>query len=224
MMRKSATADSSPLFHSRAGGDSARGLKEFRGDEDGAADTKKEKKRKQRDQNRPKVSVRRTGLTRLHLILFDDEEDDGGEWTPITKEKQVQLFEPKQEVTHEAMIGKLTEVMASRGRLGTNRKQHVRLLQELYKIAEEKKLGVGISVKILFNIISSLFELNTKISDFMEFANFNKTLLAVTELLDILIEHPEVKLSVKYTEEEENLKDDSMPYKIQGSLLMTTEG
>ncbi|KAK6022122.1 eukaryotic translation initiation factor 3 subunit 8, partial [Ostertagia ostertagi] len=133
--------------------------KEFRGEEDGAADTKKEKKRKQRDQNKPKAAV----------DFVDDEEDDGGEWTPITKEKQVQLFEPKQE----AMISKLTEVMASRGRLGTNRKQHVRLLQELYKIAEEKKLGVGISVKILFNIISSLFELNTKISDFMEFANFN---------------------------------------------------
>nr|CDJ90991.1 Eukaryotic translation initiation factor 3 subunit 8 and Proteasome component region PCI domain containing protein [Haemonchus contortus] len=178
--------------------------KEFRGEEDGAADTKKEKKRKQRDQNKPK-------------------DDDGGEWTPITKEKQVQLFEPKQEVTHEAMISKLTEVMASRGRLGTNRKQHVRLLQELYKIAEEKKLGVGISVKILFNIISSLFELNTKISDFMEFSNFNKTLLAVTELLDILIAHPEVKLSVKFTEEEENLKDDTIPFKIQGSLLMTVQ-
>ncbi|PIO57053.1 eukaryotic translation initiation factor 3 subunit 8, partial [Teladorsagia circumcincta] len=171
--------------------------KEFRGEEDGAADTKKEKKRKQRDQtSKPKAAV----------DFVDDEEDDGGEWTPITKEKQVQLFEPKQEVTHDAMIAKLTEVMASRGRLGTNRKQHVRLLQELYKIAEEKKLGVGISVKILFNIISSLFELNTKISDFMEFANFNKTLVAVTELLDILILHPEVKLSVKFTEEEENLK------------------
>ncbi|KIH45616.1 eukaryotic translation initiation factor 3 subunit 8, partial [Ancylostoma duodenale] len=58
------------------------------------------------------------------LDLVDDEDDEGGEWTPITKEKQVQLFEPKQEVTHEAMINKLTEVMASRGRLGTNRKQH----------------------------------------------------------------------------------------------------
>ncbi|KAJ1370396.1 hypothetical protein KIN20_032110 [Parelaphostrongylus tenuis] len=64
--------------------------------------------------------------------------------------------------------------MASRGRLGTNRKQHVRLLQELYKIAEEKKLGVGISVKILFNIISSLFEINTKISDFMEFSKLQQ--------------------------------------------------
>lgn len=187
--------------------------KEFRGDDDAGADTKKEKKRKQRDQNKPKAA----------LDLVDDEDDDGGEWTPITKEKQVQLFEPKQEVTHEAMISKLTEVMASRGRLGTNRKQHVRLLQELYKIAEEKNLGVGISVKILFNIISSLFEINTKISDFMEFANFNKTLVAVTELLDILIAHPEVKLSVKFVEEEENLKDDTQPYKIQGSLLMTVQ-
>ncbi|KJH45330.1 PCI domain protein [Dictyocaulus viviparus] len=157
--------------------------KEFRKDDDGTVDTKKEKKRKQRDQNKPKVA----------LDLIDDEDDDGGEWTPITKEKQVQLFEPKQEVTHEAMINKLTEVMASRGRLGTNRKQHVRLLQELYKIAEERK-----------------------------YACF-RTLIAVTELLDILIAHPEVKLSVKFFEEEENLKDDTIPYKIQGSLLMTVQ-
>ncbi|KAJ1370395.1 hypothetical protein KIN20_032109 [Parelaphostrongylus tenuis] len=50
--------------------------KEFRGNDEGAADTKKEKKRKQRDQNKPKVA----------LDLIDDEDDDGGEWTPITKE------------------------------------------------------------------------------------------------------------------------------------------
>lgn len=36
--------------------------------------------------------------------MVDDEDDDGGEWTPITKEKQVQLFEPKQEVTHEVSV------------------------------------------------------------------------------------------------------------------------
>ncbi|KHJ78883.1 PCI domain protein [Oesophagostomum dentatum] len=162
-------------------------------------------------------------LFQAALDLVDDEDDEGGEWTPITKEKQVQLFEPKQEVTHEAMINKLTEVMASRGRLGTNRKQHVRLLQELYKIADEKKLGVGIAVKILFNIISSLFELNTKISDFMEYANFNKTMVAITELLDILMAHPEVELSVKFTEEEENLKDETQPFKIQGSFLMMVQ-
>uniref|UniRef100_A0A1I7WGL2 EIF-3c_N domain-containing protein n=1 Tax=Heterorhabditis bacteriophora TaxID=37862 RepID=A0A1I7WGL2_HETBA len=101
--------------------------KEFRGDDTGGADDKKAGRRKQRDQqNRQKA-----------LDFIDDEDDGEGEWTPITKEKQVQLFEPKQDVTHEAMISKLTEVMASRGRLGTNRKHHVRLLQELYKIAEE---------------------------------------------------------------------------------------
>lgn len=37
----------------------------------------------------------------------------------------------------QVMIAKIEEVMASRGRLGTNRKQHVRILQDLYKIAED---------------------------------------------------------------------------------------
>lgn len=72
----------------------------------------------------------------------------------------------------------------------------------------------------MFNTISSLFELNTKISDFMEYENFTKyviigvfpviscfrTLAAVHSLLDMLIANSNVLLSIRFTDEDENLK------------------
>lgn len=87
------------------------------------------------------------------------------------------------------MIKKLNEIMATRGRLGTNRKQYVKTLEELLKISNEvhfcrcfifsilnfqKKLGNGIAAKIVFNIIAALYELNTKINDYLDFDVFKK--------------------------------------------------
>lgn len=46
--------------------------------------------------------------------------------------------------------------------------------------------------------------------------------MAVNQLLDMLITYKDnLTMSVKYTEEDENLKDDTIPYKIRGSFLMT---
>lgn len=56
-----------------------------------------------------------------------------------------------------------------RGRKATNRKIHVRYLQELYKITVDNNLGVGILAKILLSVIAALFELNVRISDAMEY-------------------------------------------------------
>ncbi len=97
-------------------------------------------------------------------------------WQPVpTKaDRARQLFDPKAEITHEAVVNKLAEIISTRGRKSTNRKEHVRSLQELLAISEEHKLGAGLSVKILFAIIAGLFELNAKINDFMEFSIWNK--------------------------------------------------
>ena len=45
----------------------------------------------------------------------------------------------------------------------------------------------------------------------------------INELLDLLEANPNVHFSVKFTEEDENLKDESVPYRIQGSLLMSVQ-
>ena len=92
-------------------------------------DTKKtERLQRRKDKDRERKTAK---------FVEDDESDQEEGWTEVGKEKQIQLFDPKQEVTHDAMINKIEEVMGSRGRLGTNRKQHVKQLQELYRISEE---------------------------------------------------------------------------------------
>jgi hypothetical protein len=98
-------------------------------------------------------------------------------WKKITYNKhdvQKPLFENKEEVTGELVVKKLLELNANRGRKATNRKVYVRYLQELYKATDEHGLGVGLLAKILTAIISALFELNTRISDAMEFNSWVK--------------------------------------------------
>ena len=41
----------------------------------------------------------------------------------------------------QVMLKKLTDVMAGRGRKQTNRKAHVRTLEELYRISDEVREG-----------------------------------------------------------------------------------
>ncbi|KAF8366207.1 eif-3.C [Pristionchus pacificus] len=181
--------------------------KEFRGDADDRDE--KKKKRQQRQGKQKKV--------------VEEEDDDDTEWTPVASksEKPVALFEPKQEITHEVMLKKLDEVMQSRGKKSTNRKDHVRTLQELYKISDEKNLGLGMLAKILVNIIGSLFELNSKISDFMDFNTWAKTLSTINSLLDLLMDtSAEVDLSLKFTDDDENVENAEEPYRVNGSILL----
>ncbi|CAD6190946.1 unnamed protein product [Caenorhabditis auriculariae] len=180
-------------------------------------------KKEFRDDKGVKKDNKRVRVQKKETKNVDRESDDDEEWTPVSREKTVVLFDPKEEITHEVMIKKINEIMSLRGRLTTDRKQHVKNLQKLYEKSVEKNLGAGILVKITFCIISALFELNSKISDYMEYPNFMKTLGTVNELLDMLIEHPNVKLSVTFSEEDENLKDETEDYRIQGSVLMAVQ-
>ncbi|GMT27988.1 hypothetical protein PFISCL1PPCAC_19285 [Pristionchus fissidentatus] len=180
--------------------------KEFRGD----ADDKDDKKRKRRQHVQKKAAL-------------EDEDDDDAEWTPVTSkaEKPVALFEPKQEITHEVMLKKLDEIMQQRGKKSTNRKEHVRTLQELYKISDEKNLGMGMLAKILVTIIGSLFELSTKVSDFMDFQTWSKTLSTINSLLELLMDSTStVELSLKYSDDNENVENADEPYRVSGSILL----
>lgn len=82
-------------------------------------------------------------------------------------------------MTGELVLKKLVELNANRGRRATNRKVYVRYLQELYKAADEHNLGVGLLAKILSAVIAALFELNTRISDAMEFNSWTKSIIGM---------------------------------------------
>uniref|UniRef100_A0A914ZPL2 Eukaryotic translation initiation factor 3 subunit C n=1 Tax=Parascaris univalens TaxID=6257 RepID=A0A914ZPL2_PARUN len=186
--------------------------KEFK---EGAETEGKEKRQAERAQRQKEREARERQV---------DEADDQ-EWVsvPTKEEKMRQLFDPKTEITHEVVVNKLQEIIATRGRKSTNRKHHVRNLQELFRIADEHKLGAGLLVKILFSIISALFELNARISDCMDYSCWCKTLGAINSLLDLLNDSPDVVLSVGISEDDENLSNPNEPYTVHGSVLMSVQ-
>ncbi|CAD5207154.1 unnamed protein product [Bursaphelenchus okinawaensis] len=172
--------------------------------------TKKEKSDRAQREKREKVKKE----------LTDDEDDEG--WSKVTHKDNASkpLFDTKAEITTELVISKLAEIIAQRGRKNTNRKVFVRHLQELYTIADEHNLGAGVLAKILVSVVSSLFEMNSKITEAMDFSAWTKTLETIDGLLNLLIENENVNISIKTTEEEENLSDSSKPYRFHGSVIM----
>lgn len=152
----------------------------------------------------------------------DDEKENEEAWKKITYKHDAAkpLFDSKDEITGELVIKKLVELNANRGRKSTNRKIYVRYLQELYKATDENTLGIGLLAKILTSVISALFELNTRISDAMEFNSWVKTVETVDGLLNLLAEHQNVIISITTNEDEENLLDSTLPYRIHGSVIL----
>ncbi|KAM3727597.1 Eukaryotic translation initiation factor 3 subunit [Dirofilaria immitis] len=187
--------------------------KEFKegGEAEGKEKRQAERAQKQKEQKEREAKEK----------IEENENDDAWVAVPTKEEKMRQLFDAKTEINHEIVINKLQEVIAARGRKSTNPKHYVRSLQELFRIADEHKLGAGVLVKILFSIISALFELNARISDCMDYSSWNKTLGATNSLIDMLNEYPDIILSVGINEDDENIQDATKPYTVHGSVLMS---
>ncbi|KAK0424319.1 hypothetical protein QR680_008607 [Steinernema hermaphroditum] len=174
-------------------------------------DKDEDKRKKRRDQKEKRKEEK------------GDKDDDDDDWVPVqTKEERSrQLFDPKTEITGEVVIKKLMEIVSNRGRLSTNRKNLVRMLQDLFKIADEHNLGGGILAKILFAIISALFELKVRMSDSMDYESWMKTFGAIQSLFKMLEENKNVVISIKISEDDENLTNPDEPYRVHGSLPLT---
>ncbi len=156
---------------------------------DGGDKKKKEKK--------PKAEKERKKRTRLRDIDEDEEDDDddskGGKDKWITVDHgglaKPKMFDKDAEINHEAVLKKLQEIMAARGKKRTNRKEQIELLTELHDISNEHELGVAMSIKIQFAIISAIFDYNAKISSAMKPEYWEKLLPAIEKLLNDLHEN-----------------------------------
>lgn len=69
---------------------------------------------------------------------------------------------------------------------GTDRREQVEMLHELYTVSEANNLGVGIAVKVKFCIISAIFDYNPKICDAMKAEHWEKLLQCISELLTLI--------------------------------------
>lgn len=137
---------------------------------------RKDKTDKSKTKEKKEKAVQREKLALEKKRLEEADDQNGESWQKITYKHDAAkpLFDNQTEVTGELVVKKLLELNANRGRRATNRKVYVRYLQELYKAADEHDLGVGLLAKILTAVIAALFELNTRISDAMEFTSWMK--------------------------------------------------
>ena len=129
-----------------------------------------------RKEKAPKAKPEREKVKRVREQKEVEEDDDEGEWHKISHKDDPTkpLFDAKVEITAPLVVAKLEEVIAQRGKKGTNRKIFVRHLQELYSIAVDNKLGAGVEAKVRSSLVSSLFEMSGKVNDAMDFEAWNK--------------------------------------------------
>ncbi|GFR65330.1 eukaryotic translation initiation factor 3 subunit C [Elysia marginata] len=160
----------------------------------------------------------------------EEEDDDEEGWQKVNSgapsqalTEKPKLFAKDQEITLDAVVKKLNEIIIMRGKKGTDRSMMIELLQELKTIAEGANLGKPLSVKICFNIMAAIYDYNPNIATCMKSEMWeNSSLPTIQELLSTLVENPDIQVSEGISEENEKL-DKEGPYKIRGCILTMVE-
>ncbi|XP_031784464.1 eukaryotic translation initiation factor 3 subunit C [Nasonia vitripennis] len=155
------------------------------------------------------------------------EEDDGeGEWETVKggvaiPSEKPKMFAKDAEINTGAVLKKLNEIIAARGKKRTDRREQIELLHELQSIAEAHNLGAAVSVKIKFSIVSSIFDYNPKVSDAMKPEYWSKLLERITEMLNLLSATPDMTIADSIPEDEEEYE--KAPFKLHGCVLTLVE-
>ncbi|XP_046733998.1 eukaryotic translation initiation factor 3 subunit C [Diprion similis] len=178
-------------------------------------DEDKAKKKEQRKERKDKERKKRR-----------DEDDGEGEWETVKggvaiPSEKPKMFAKDAEINVQAVLKKLTEVIAARGKKRTDRREQIELLHELQSIAETHNLGPAVTVKIKFSIISSIFDYNPKVSDAMKPEYWSKLLERISEMLDMLLSTPDMVIAETVSEDSEEYE--TPPYKLHGCVLTLVE-
>lgn len=182
-------------------------LKKQPGDKDD--DEKKKKSRPQRESKK---------------VKFDEDEEDqqGDGWQEVKKGSAIAMAKPKMfakddEINTASVHKKLNEIMAARGKKGTDRKEQIELLHELATITGNHNLGPGIITKIQYAIITSIYDYNPSVSDPMKVEFWEKALLKIDEFLDLLVENAELTINDTISDEMESFE--KAPYLVRGCVF-----
>ena len=85
----------------------------------------------------------------------------------IPQEKP-KMFAKDAEITIDAVITKLHEIIAVRGKKGTDRSEQISLLLELEEIANTNSLGPAVQMTVIFHMIAAIYDYNTNIATCMK--------------------------------------------------------
>lgn len=146
------------------------------------------------------------------------EEVKGG--VPLIMEKP-KMFAKDAEINHQVVLKKLNEILAARGKKGTDRSEQIELLSELLAISQAHNLGPGFQLKIVFAVVSAIFDYNPNIATCMKLDMWNKCLEYINMCIDVLVEHSNVSVGEHVAEESESLT--APPYRVKGCILTVVE-
>ncbi|XP_070204954.1 eukaryotic translation initiation factor 3 subunit C-like isoform X3 [Littorina saxatilis] len=152
--------------------------------------------------------------------------DDDEDWRVVTSGAPLIMEKPKmfakdQEINHEAVNKKLFEIVAARGKKGTDRSQMIELLQELKTVADANNLGPAMHVKILFNIVAAIFDYNPNIATCMRSEMWEMCMETMDTLMKMLTEMDDLVVSENTLEDNESLE--ASPYRVRGCILTVME-
>lgn len=171
-----------------------------------------------RDKKEKKTKVRKEKQQEAE----DDDDDVGWETVRHGTTEKPKMFPKDAEINITVVLTKLAEVMSNRGKKKTDRKLQIEFLNELRAISEQHNLGPAVDAKILFSIVSAIFDYNLKISEPMKLEYWSKLLEVMNELLKMLLENiQDIKISELVTEDTEDLEN--KPYQIRGCVLTAVE-
>lgn len=181
-------------------------LKKAGGDKDEQKEQRRrEKKREQKDKRRD-----------------DDEEGweevKGG--VPLIMEKP-KMFAKDAEINHAVVLKKLNEILAARGKKGTDRSEQIELLSELLAISQAHNLGPGFQLKIIFAVVSAIFDYNPNIATCMKHDMWHKCMEQIDLCINVLTENSNISVGEHVAEESESLT--AAPYRVRGCILTVVE-
>ncbi|XP_045582241.1 eukaryotic translation initiation factor 3 subunit C [Procambarus clarkii] len=177
--------------------------------------------KKTTDRDDDDIKKKKKRLPRENKAKDEDSDDDGG-WETVKKGSSMPMEKPKMfgkddEININSVHKKLNEIMAARGKKGTDRKEQIELLHELLNVARDNALGHAILVKVQFSIIMSVYDYNPSVSDPMKVEFWEKVLIKIDELLDMLVANPDLAIGEHVTEETESLE--KPPLLVRGCVL-----
>jgi len=147
-------------------------------------------------------------------------------WTEVKKgpslpSERPKMFSKDDEVSIKTVTAKLVDILASRGRRGTDRKEQIEMVHELMGVAKENQLGVPLYIKIQHSLIMSIFDYTLSGSDAMKPDLWDKSVRKIDEFINMLLSCDQVQMHDQITDEEESLE--TAPYKIHGDAMTIVE-
>ena len=181
---------------------------------------------KEKDERKEKTGKRDKKERPVRKVKVEDEDDGKGEpWQVVHGSTVVQekpkLFAKDEEVNHAAILQKIVDILAMRGKKRIRRSDQLEMLRDLIEISAAHKLGPAIEIKLVFATLSALLSYNSTVNTCMRPSNWNKCVAQSVRMLDVLFANPDLYVGEKIQEDSECFE--KAPYRVSGCPLTLIE-